>query len=256
MNKTHTISNESHDASPEEATQVFIARTEELLALLKDGRHKLDHAVLSAMVIALPEEIDAVPDPTLRAQLQAHPQQSGIGTTIGAGDSDRIMEMISRLPELFAEGLIKEHHKECDDADCMLNDPNVAPYVGTLKAMAMTYARATSSIEAVQLLSKSLKDMGRKALRAAEVRAAQQEILKDLGSEDLNDAQVMALGGDKALKFMQLLAESGLLPEEASEKIKADMAKHEGHTSTGMDVEEHTSGRNVTVVKNGPSTKQ
>jgi hypothetical protein len=128
--------------------------------------------------------------------------------------------------------------------------------VGTLKAMAMTYARATSSIEAVQLLSKSLKDMGRKALRAAEVRAAQQEILKDLGSEDLNDAQVMALGGDKALKFMQLLAESGLLPEEASEKIKADMAKHEGHTSTGMDVEEHTSGRNVTVVKNGPSTKQ
>jgi hypothetical protein len=252
-NKNHTIQHDMHDATPEEATKDFIARTKELLAQLEDGRHVLHHAILSAMVIALPEEIDAVADEKLKTELLANPGTSGIETTIGAGDPNRLMDSISRLPELFAQGLIEEHHKECDEGDqCALNDPDIAPYVGTLKAMAMVYARASHNIDAVQLLHKSLKDMGRKALRVAEMHKAMAGI-DELGE----NPQAIALGGDKAMAFMKLLADSGLLPPEAAEKIKADMAQAEANNAeTGLSVQEHTDGRNVTVIKNGPSTKQ
>jgi hypothetical protein len=253
MNKTHIIANETQDVSPEEATQDFILRTEELLAQLKDGRHTLDHAILSAMVIALPEDIATVTDPQLRATLEANPKQSGIETTIGAGDPNRMLETVSRLPELFSQSLIQEHHQECQEEDCSLNDPEIAPYIGTLKAMAMVYARASRNLAATQLLVKSLKDMGRKALRVAELHEGARQ---ELGGNDLEDAKVMALAGDQAMQFMRLLAEAGLLPEEATTKIRADIAEYEKRAGTGMDVEEHTSGKKVTVIKNGPSTKQ
>ena len=190
-------------------------------------------------------------DPETKANFLANLDKTGNETVVGAGPPGQIMELVSRLPEMVCDNLIAEHQAECDNEDnCVIHDPTVAPYLGTLKAMAMTLARTSSqgNTKATEFLHKSLKQMGREAVKLSRIK----EMVESFhpSKSDTRETGMFAIEGDKAKKVLQMLAEAGALPPELAEKFGKSMEETEDETTPPDEM-----SKDCTFVRNGTTTK-
>jgi hypothetical protein len=234
------------EVSREDATEQFIKHMEETLKNLRDNKHGFRAGLIALSMETRAEDLnDPTMDPETRQNLLNNLDQAGNEVIIGAGPPARVMELVSRMPEMIADDLVEEHKHECDSDDCVMHNPTVAPYLGTLKAMAMVLARtsAAGNVDATRLLYKSLKEMGRKALDLAKLKQTQDTFMED--------SSLVAISGEKAKGFVRLLVESGMLPPELSEKL-AKKLEEEDNENTNPPEE---MSKDCTFVPNGTSTK-
>jgi hypothetical protein len=224
------------------ATEDFLTQMQTTLDELRTGKRTLKFALAAICTSVENSDLDDVTmDPETRAKLKEHQAAAGNEEIMAVGPPHDMMEMVSRLPEMLSADLVAEHEAECESGDqCVMSDPEVAPLIGTLKAMALVFARASAkgNVDAVQFLRKSLREMGSTALRLCR-------------ENKINDLQGFAIDGEKAEAFMKALLDAGVLPPELAEQIKAKLDKAEDDTTSppeNMDAK-------CTFVKNGASTK-
>lgn len=238
------------DVDQEEATKEFLDRTQSLLDEIRSGKRTLKHA-LSAIVTEVTDEdlkSDKMDEAT-RTAIQAGGRSAGNEEILGVGPPHAVMELVSRLPEMLSDGLVAEHEAECDLGDqCVFSDPKIAPYIGTLRAMAMVLSRVVGSgPNAARFIHRALNEMTEKAVALAEAKAA-----LPAGMQEGAEGHLFALGGEKAKKFVKSLLEAGLLPDELADKLRKELAKEEEAVDAtppeDMDAK-------CTFVPNGPSTK-
>ena len=256
-----TIEHENKsDVDPGAASGEFINRLASLLGELQSGERVLKHGLIALTTNTLERDLPADLDPKQRTALVQGPR-AGTEEVFAAGPQDDLMQLVSKLPEHLSESLIAEHQEECDNDpdDCLLHDPTVAPYIGTLRAMSMVFARisAEGNTAATKFLHRSLKEMGRAAVRLSERQEAMVKLvaLAPDGLEAIEnngDSGMFAVSGEKAAKFMQALVGTGILPPELEDKIRDQMA---AGPDAELELPEDKTDGTHTIIRNGSNTK-
>lgn len=229
--KSVTLKNIHEVVEGDDGRVQFIAQLEELVAQLKAGRTirtAMVHAILDIDEAFIPKDIT---EEQKAKMLEC--QETGVQQIFAAtGPEDDIYRGLAEVNVILGQQQAERHKEDCHDPQCDVTDGQAA-VLPFLKIVGASVVRmVVDPAFDVAFAAEALKDTLHKAKMLSAIKdnpgdiSGLMKMMLGAQEEEVENATMVQLEGDKARGFMQALVGKNILPEEVEESIKKDLAEN------------------------------